>query len=277
MSQPILLDVQDGVALITINRPERHNAFSREAGDLFEQTMADVGGDPAVKAIVVTGTGDRSFCPGADVESLDTMAHEDDPTTRIRKFGERSPLDALPETPVLTRTRYSAPLAVSKPVIAAVNGACAGVGLSLATHCDIRFASRTAIFAAGFPRRGLTAEAAVAWTLQRLVGHGAASDILLSGRKITAQEAFEMGLVNKVLEPQELMPHAMAYAHDVALNASPRSTAVIKRQLRLAPEQTYDEAMMLSFYEVLASLTSEDFKEGVASFREHRTPNFIGR
>jgi len=114
MPPSILLDLRHGVGLITINRPERHNAFNQESGAMFEQAMADFGLDPQVKAIVITGTGDRSFCPGADVENLDAMANEGDPTTRIRKIGEPNPLDALSDAPMTSRMRYSAPKFVGR-------------------------------------------------------------------------------------------------------------------------------------------------------------------
>jgi enoyl-CoA hydratase/carnithine racemase len=185
--------------------------------------------------------------------------------------------DALSEAPPEQRSRFVIPLAIPKPVIAAVNGPCAGVGLCLAAASDIRFASTETQFTAVFARRGLTAEVGVAYTLAALVGHGAASDMLLSGRRIGGEEACRIGLANAVLPPDQLVPHAMAYARDIACNVSPRSTRVIKRQLWLTRSQSFAEAMTLAYREAGRSLRSEDFREGVAHFVERRPPRFTGR
>jgi enoyl-CoA hydratase/carnithine racemase len=184
--------------------------------------------------------------------------------------------DRLKDAPAHLRSRLTAPMAVPQPVIAAINGPCAGVGLALAVACDLRFSGTTGLFTAAFPRRGLTAEAGLAWSLTRLVGRGAANDLLLSGRKVGAAEAAAMGLVNAVIEG-DVLEHALSYARDIAANVSPRSSQVIKRQLNLAADQSYSEALGLAYDEVVASLSCEDFQEGVASFVERRPPAFKGR
>jgi enoyl-CoA hydratase/carnithine racemase len=257
MSDLIIEDRIGGVAVITLNRPERMNAVNTPMGEAFDAAMVRAALDPAVRVVVVTGAGDRGFCAGADMDRLDGLA--------------------LVEAPPRLRTRYSLPLALPQPVIAAVNGAAAGVGLALAANCDVRFASRTAIFTAGFPLRGLTAEAGLARMLTVLVGRGAASDLLLSGRKIDAEEALRIGLVNAVTTPEDLLPHAMAYAARIADEASPRSTRVIKRQLRMAIDESFEDALVRSHGETASSLLSEDFREGVASFKERRKARFTGR
>ncbi len=190
--------------------------------------------------------------------------------------GSRPPLETLTDVPEGLRRRYVSPFAISKPVIAAINGAVAGVGFSLAVACDIRFAAHEAFFTAGFPRRGLTAEAGLAWSLPALVGRGNASDILLSGRRVTSEEALRMGLVNAVFDDDGLLPHTLTYAREMAAQCSPRSTRVIKRQLRLSQDQTFPEALEMSMHEVVESLKSADFAEGVASFKDKRPPEFTG-
>jgi enoyl-CoA hydratase/carnithine racemase len=278
MSDLIIEDRIGGVAVITLNRPERMNAVNTPMGEAFDAAMVRAALDPAVRVVVVTGAGDRGFCAGADMDRLDGLA----PGGSEKRIGAvpGSPhpvLDALVEAPPRLRTRYSLPLALPQPVIAAVNGAAAGVGLALAANCDVRFASRTAIFTAGFPLRGLTAEAGLARMLTVLVGRGAASDLLLSGRKIDAEEALRIGLVNAVTTPEDLLPHAMAYAARIADEASPRSTRVIKRQLRMAIDESFEDALVRSHGETASSLLSEDFREGVASFKERRKARFTGR
>ncbi|MDB5448423.1 MAG: enoyl-CoA hydratase/isomerase [Phenylobacterium sp.] len=273
MEDLVTLRVAEGVALVTLNRPERMNAINVEAGERFDQAMVEAALDPQVRAIVITGAGDRAFCAGADVERLEALV----PGGSQRLTPPGASLAALAEAPPHLRTRYTLPMAVPQPVIAAINGVCAGVGLALATHCDVRFASRTAVFSASFARLGLTAEAGLAKSLAGAIGKAAAADWLLSARKVEAQEAFRLGFLAAVLEPPDLLAHALAYAGAIAREISPRSAAIIKRQLRLADEQGFEETLALAAQETAASLRSEDFQEGLASRREKRPPAFPGR
>jgi len=165
-------------------------------------------------------------------------------------------------------------LAMPQPVIAAVNGPCIGAGLGLAVSCDVRFASQTAYFSTIFSRRGLIAEFALAWSLPRLIGRGAASDLLLSGRRVSATEALQIGLVSEILSADALLQHAIDYAHDIAENVSPRSARVIKAQLRAAEGETLPEALATADEALQGSLASADFREGMAALRERRPPAF---
>jgi enoyl-CoA hydratase/carnithine racemase len=272
----IRCQVDAGVALVTFNRPERLNAFNAEIGVAYDHLMVSLGQDRGVRVIVLTGAG-KGFCAGADAKELDKLSDAGAQGLRSRPPGAEHPIyDALADAPAETRTRYVSPAAVPQPVIAAINGACAGVGLALACYSDVRFASETAVFAASFARRGLIAEAGLAWVLPRLVGLGPASDMLLSGRKVTAQEALRIGLVGEVTAADELLPRALAYAHDLADNVSPRSAAVIKRQLRAGQRQSLHEALDTGYRELRASVGSADFREGVAAMRERRAPRFTG-
>jgi enoyl-CoA hydratase/carnithine racemase len=280
MPQYILCDVDRGVALITLNRPEKLNAIIAEMGQQFDRAMVEAGADPQVRAVVITGAGE-GFCVGADASRLAGIV-ESGPTgakgSNQAPPGTAHPVfDELRGSPYEHRARYLSPGALNKPVIAAVNGAAAGVGLALAVTCDVRFASETALFRAVFAQRGLTAEVGLAWSLPRLIGRGHANDMLLSGRRVDAEEARHMGLVNKVLAPGDLLDHAMGYAREIAEKVSPRSAAVIKRQLQRGQDQTYAQALELGYHEAIASLTSEDFKEAVAAFAEKRAPKFTGR
>jgi enoyl-CoA hydratase/carnithine racemase len=273
--QDLLLDQQGGVALVTLNRPSRLNAFTDAMGGRFDELMVRLALDETVKVIVLTGAG-RGFCAGSDMQSLGET-RDQQRSTEPRPDAPRPAYDALSDAPPEVRSRFILPLAIPKPVIAAVNGACAGVGLCLATACDIRFAADTAQFTAVFARRGLTAEVSLAATLTALIGHGAASDMLFSARKVPAEEALRMGLAQAVLPADALMAHTLAYARDIAENISPRSTRVIKRQLFAARTQTFAETALMSYREAGRSLKSEDFREGIAHFVERRAPRFTGR
>lgn len=271
----VLLDIQDGLALITLNRPAQLNALTQEMSERLSQVFASVGADPAVRVVVIAGAG-KGFCAGADIGRLQGLVADKGAGLSSRRPDDPDPVFDGIDAPDHLRSRLLAPMAMPQPVIAAINGACAGVGLSMAVHCDIRFGSPSALFTAAFPRRGLTAEAGLAWSLPRIIGRAAASDMLLSGRRISAAEAERMGLLNAVVEG-DVREHALAYARDIAANCSPRSTRTIKRQLRLAEDQSQREAVLLAHDEVVASLASDDFREGVASHVEKRPPRFTGR
>ena len=177
------------------------------------------------------------------------------------------------DQPVDTR-RMTCPLTVPKPLIAAINGACAGLGLVQALMADIRYAAAGAKFTMAFSRRGLIAEHGSSWLLPRLIGTSRALDLLLSSRVFTAEEAHELGLVNRVLPVEEVVPAAIEYARDLAKNASPASMAVIKQQVYRHATTDLDSAMKDSNKLMAASLGGPDFKEGVASFVQKRPPAF---
>jgi enoyl-CoA hydratase/carnithine racemase len=272
---PLLCEIDAGVALVTLVRPDRLIAFNAELGVAFDKLMVSLAQDRAVRAIVLTGAG-KGFCAGADAKELDKLSERPE-GLRNRPPGAGHPIyDALTEAPAELRTRFLSPAAMPQPVVAAVNGACAGVGLALACACDVRFAAEEAVFAASFARRGLIAEGGLAWVLPRLVGFGPASDMLISGRKVVAAEAQRMRLVDEVTTSEGLLPRALAYARDIAENVSPRSAAAIKRQLRTAQGQTLREALEGGHAALRESLASADFREGVAALRERRAPRFTG-
>jgi enoyl-CoA hydratase/carnithine racemase len=173
--------------------------------------------------------------------------------------------------------KYSYFPALSKPVIAEINGPAVGLGLVIALYCDLRFASDAARFSTAFARRGLIAEYGMAWMLPRLVGHANALDLLFSARLIDAAEAFRMGLANQVFPQEAFQETVREYAVELASDVSPRSLRVIKRQVYDAMFQTLGKAFDISEREMLASLQCEDFKEGVAHFVEKRAPVFTGK
>lgn len=261
-------EVRDKIATITFDRPDRMNALTKIMEREIRQAMEKADRDQEVRAIILTGAG-RAFCAGMDMNELEILPPDD-----IRAQEWMRPYDMNRRADY--QTRYSYFPAVQKPIIAAINGAAAGLGLVLSLYSDIRIASETAVFSTAFAKRGLIAEHGIAWILPRVVGPGHAADLLISSRKLTAPEALQMGLVNRLVKPEALLDEARAYARDLVDNVSPRSIRVIKRQLWESPYQTLGEAVMSANQEMYYSIQSEDFKEGVAHFLERRQANFTG-
>jgi enoyl-CoA hydratase/carnithine racemase len=271
--EQILYEVADRVATVTLNRPDKLNAWTRQMGREVRQAMEDAARDDGVRVIVLTGAG-RGFCAGADMGLLSGISGAGEIPGEP---GAAPP--AAPETSVRADFRgpYAYFPALPKPIVAALNGATAGLGLVVALYCDVRLASDAAVFTTAFARRGLIAEHGISWMLARVVGLPGALDLMLSARRIDAAEALRMGLVSRVTAPAELMGAARAYARELADLVSPRSMAVIKRQLWEAQFQSLAEATAVADEEMLRSFTAEDFREGVAHFVEKRPPRFTGR
>jgi enoyl-CoA hydratase/carnithine racemase len=269
--EQILYSVEDPVATITLNRPERLNAWTDRMGDELRHAVARAEADKSVVGIVLTGAG-RGFCAGADLKGLQAIT-----VGERERTGASSALAADPGDSGMGesfRKHYSYLMSVRKPILAAINGPCAGMAMPIALFCDLRFAGESATFTTAFVRRGLIAEWGLAWTLPRLIGSAHALDLLLSGRKIDAREAERIGLVNRVLADEKLVPHCVDYVRELAANSSPASMTVMKRQVyqqltrELGP--ACDEAVSL----MVESFSRPDFKEGVQSFLERRPPKF---
>ncbi len=284
MNEPeVLYDVSQRIATITLNRPDRLNAFTAALGQQLRAAMRMASDDAGVRVIVLTGAG-RGFCAGADMGNLSQLSAGGAAATKAQTdaHADTRPAAAAdaPFDPASSpdyQTPHSYFPAVPKPVIAAINGACAGLGLVYALYCDQRFAADSAKFSTAFARRGLIAEHGISKTLPRLVGLSAALDLLMSARKFGADEALRLGMVDRVLPAPELMPAVRAYALDLADNVSPRAMAVIKRQVWGVSQQSLREAVELGNREMQASFATEDFREGVAHFVEKRPAAFTGR
>ncbi|MGP3928857.1 enoyl-CoA hydratase-related protein [Nonomuraea sp. KM88] len=254
MAELVLSTVDQGVLTLTFNRPDTLNAWTDAMGRRYFDLLAEAEKDPAVRAVVVTGAG-KGFCSGADFKTLDAL--------RTGTYDERP--DPRPHT---------FPTTIGKPIIAAVNGACAGLGMVHALVCDLVMTAEEAKWTTAFARRGLIAEYGLSWVLPRLVGQQRAMDLLLSGRVFTGREAYELGLVNRAVPGEELVARARAYALELAAHSSPASMAVIKRQVWHDWEATLGESAQTAVREMLASFERPDFAEGVASFLERRPPDF---
>lgn len=253
-NESVLLDVgDDGVAVLTLNRPEQRNGWNPEMENRYFTTLEEIDRDPRVRVAVLTGAG-KTFCPGVDSGRLDGLAGKP-----MDVSGRRSPVRAW---------------AFRKPLIAAVNGACAGMGLVQALLCDIRFAARGARFTTAFARRGLAGEYGITWLLPRLVGHERAADLLLSGRVFDADEALSLGVVSRVVEPDDLLSAARAYAADIAANCSPTSLALIRHQLQADTQSDFDSALRHAYRAMDLAAAGPDFREGMDSFLQKRPPSF---
>ena len=269
----VLYEVKEQIATISFNRPDRLNAFNSEMATGLRQAMEKAATDQSVRVIILTGAG-RGFCAGADMERLSGTAGSGGANMQREapipvEFGGSRRADF--------QHRYSYFPAIPKPIIAAVNGPAAGLGFVFACYCDMRFAGSDAIFTTAFSRRGLIAEYGLAWLLPRLVGPGLASDLLFSARRVSAQEAERIGLVNRVFPQAEFAAAVRDYARDLASSASPRSMQVMKRQLWEAMLSGLGDAVELANEEMPLSFKSEDFREGVAHFVEKRAARFTGR
>jgi enoyl-CoA hydratase/carnithine racemase len=251
---PVLYEVAEGVATITLNRPDRLNAWNRAMAAGFHDALTLARKDPAVRVVVLMGAG-RGFCSGADFDLLDEAAVDD-------HFAELN-------GPVLPTMLIDLP----KPTIAAINGPAAGYGLVLALACDIRFAAVGAKLTSIFPRLGLIAEYGVSWLLPRLVGTATSLDVLLSGRVILGDEAERIGLVNRALEPDDLLRHTLEYARELATN-SPAAMRTIKQQIYAGFHQSLSDSVQDSLRLMEESLRANDFKEALAAMAEKRKPRF---
>jgi enoyl-CoA hydratase/carnithine racemase len=272
----LIYEVEDGIATLTLNRPDKLNAWTGPMGVEVRAAMEAAESDDRVRVIILTGAG-RGFCAGADMSLLSELAADGHSGAAARVLGhQRQSHFGENERPDYLGT-YSYFPSIRKPVIAAINGHAVGLGFILTLYCDLRFASAEAKFGTAFSRRGLIAEYGVAWILPRLIGPANALDLLLSARIIDAAEASQMGLVNRVFPAATFMENVRAYALELVKAVSPRSMAVIKRQIYHGLLQSLEEAAASAEVEILESLRSEDFKEGVAHFVEKRPPRFTGR
>ncbi len=255
---PVLLERRGPVAVLTLNRPDRMNGWTPALEEAYFGHLADLAADRDVRAVVVTGAG-RAFCAGADMTHLDELG------SGTAELGP--PSAGRPKT---------FPLSVPKPIVAALNGPCAGIGLVQALMCDVRFATPTAKLTTSFSKIGLVAEHGISWLLPRHVGIGNALDLLMSSRVVLGDEALRMGLVQQVHPPEQLLEAAVAYAQEIADRVSPTAMAAIKAQVYRHAEAELAAALEDSDELMRTSLAAPDFAEGVAAFTGKRLPEYEG-
>jgi enoyl-CoA hydratase/carnithine racemase len=264
--------VSDGIAVVTLARPKRRNAWTGRMHTEYRWILSQADADPAVRVIVVTGDPEgQAFCAGADLAALEGHSQKGgyDPGTSelaYPGYGVASAFDAA----------FAYHFGIGKPVIAAINGAAAGVGLVLAAFADLRFAVQGAKFTAAHGRFNFPAEFGLSWVLPRIVGLAHANDILLSSRVFTAEEALAMGFLNRMTPAEDLMPAALAYAGELARTVSPGSARETKRQVYRDLHR--DAAASVRTAEALLQqmVREPDYREGVKAWMEKRPPDWKG-
>ena len=271
MYEEIIYEVDDSVAVITMNRPETLNALTDRTQAEIRHALDQSERNEDVIGTVLTGAG-RGFCSGVDMNALGAMSEAG---KRLGdSYGELAADPGNPDGDPNFEIGAAYFLGLRKPLIAAINGACAGLGFSYAVFCDMRFADRTARFVTAFSQRGLIAEHGTSWMLPRLIGPANALDILWTGRRFDGEEGARLGLVNRVCEPGECVNDAVEYLREIGRSAAPNSLMMMKRQIYRHLNVELHPAMVESNNWMDESLARGDFKEGVDSFVQRRAPNF---
>lgn len=272
MYDEIKYEVDGPSAVITLNRPESLNALTNVMLEELKHALARAEEDESVVGIILTGEG-RGFCAGMDMNALDAQASGGDLNNGV----ERKKLDADPGDKSMGpdfEVTFTYIMSIRKPIIVALNGVCAGLGMSIALLCDMRFASENGKFVTAFSQRGLVAEHGQSWILPRLIGPARALDLLWSSRRLTAEEAKDFGLVERIFPHDELLDQTKAYIQELADKSAPVSMMVMKQQIYRHMNMSLGEAMRETNKLMAESLVRNDFKEGVRSFIEKRAPEF---
>jgi enoyl-CoA hydratase/carnithine racemase len=263
----VLYEVADHVATITLNAPERLNTISGPMLRDISSRLLDADRDPDVRCIVVTGAG-RAFCAG-----LDLTAQMSGPKGGLGNLGApdagAGEFELRDAPPIVLHN-------LDTPTVCSLNGGAAGYGLDLALGCDIRIAADTAKLNPGFAKRGILPESGGTWLLPRIVGYATAAEIAFTGRTLSAKEALDLGLVNRVVDPAALGSATSDLAGEIAENA-PLAVRAIKRMMRAAETETFEQNVHHVFLQLLPLLRTHDFDEGVRAFMEKRRPEFRGR
>ena len=275
MYEEILYEVTDPVATITLNRPASLNAWTNTMDSEIKDAIARANADRSVVGIIITGAG-RAFCAGADMKTLSALTEGASPESANTSSTETSSNDsrAPREADGDFSGRFPYLMMVDKPIIAAINGAVAGMAYPFSLCCDLRVVTPDAVFLTAFAQRGLIAEWGLSWLLPRLVGPSVALDLLMSSRKVRGEEALALGLANYLVQPDDLLGFCRRYIEQLAATSSPTSMAVMKRQVYEQLHEGLGVAEAQAVKLMTESFTRSDFKEGVKSFLEKRPPSF---
>jgi len=266
----IIYEKAERVATVTLNRPERMNAWRNQLEDELRVAMGDAEADPQIGAIIITGAG-RAFCAGLDMGTLSKIASDSGIGEDLA--AARAGDDLHPNF----RGRFAWLIGMKTPIIGAINGACVGMGFANALHYDIRIASDRARMGTIFPRRGLALELGASWLLPRIVGLANAVELAVTGKLVDAQEAYRIGLVTKVVAHEELMPAARALANEIATQCSPLGVGHAKRMVYEHLFTDLTTACVDEDETAILMTQSDDFKEGIKAFTEKRAPRFTGK
>lgn len=272
MYQQIEYRIEGSSAVVTLNRPVRLNALTAEALGELKDALTAAERDKDVTGVVVTGAG-RGFCSGMDISTLLSTSSVDKSGLREETGKEAdAPGDRSMGDDFSIGLSYL--MTIRKPIIAAINGPCAGMGMSLALFCDLRIASDKAVFVTAFSRRGLVAEHGQSWLLPRVIGPSKALDLLWTSRRVEAPEAKAIGLVDELVTPEELIPYALNYINTLNDYTAPYSLMMMKRQVYRHLNMSLGAALVESDSLIRASIGRTDAQEGVASYLEKRKPKF---
>lgn len=270
--QAITYEVDDPVALITLNRPEALNAWVPRMDHEIRDAIARAEADPSVVGIIITGAG-RGFCAGADMKGLGQLASGDgrDESTAPDTAAHETADHDVPDD---FGGRFTYMLTSPKPILAAVNGPVAGMGYPFAMAADLRVVTPRSLFVTSFAHRGLIAEWGLSWLLPKAIGPSAALDLLFTSRRVDGEEACRLGLANYLVEPDDLLPFCRRYVEDLAAKGSPASYAIMKRQIYSHYHRGIGAAEAEAEQLMRDSFGRPDFGEGVRSFVEKRPPEF---
>lgn len=270
----IIYEVADGIATVTLNRPDKLNASTFKMEREIRDAFVAAGRDDGVRVILLTGAG-RGFCAGFDTSSLAEAAESQGALDGEQLGTHVEDVFGAPHPDYLGRYSYFP--SIPKPIIAAINGPAVGLGMIMAMFCDVRLASDTAKIGAPFTRLGLVAEHGISWLLPRLVGLSNALDLLFTAQPVNAEEARRIGLVSHVYAAADFQAKVADYARHLARNVSPRALRITKAQVYSDQYRTLDEATLIADEEMDKSLATEDFREGINHFLEKRQARFTGR
>ena len=266
----ITYEVNRGVALVTLNNPARRNAWGGRMSVEYRWALYHAHTDDSVRVVVVTGIGD-DFCVGADTSELSTIESAGGAYQKAQLE-----LPPYPETaPEAFRRNHAYPWCIEKPVVAAVNGRCAGVGFIVASYADLRFGARNSVLKTAFSKLGLPAEYGLGWILPRIMGKANAMQILLEGDKFSGEEGLRLGWLQKLYEPDQLLEETLRYAQKLAKESASYSLSCMKRQLNFDAEGDFSDAYTRSVTDMNTALTHPDFKEGLRALKEKRPTNFL--
>ena len=261
----VLYEVAEGIATLTLNRPERMNTISGPMLNLLTQLLIKANEDPAVRVVILTATG-RAFCAGLDLVDA----------TQGNGIGSASSASHVSVNLDLRNTPPTVLFAMDKPTICALNGSAAGYGLDTALGCDMRIMSDKAKLAVAFVKRGIVPESGGTWILPRLLGWAKAAELIFTGRTLSAEESVAMGLASEVVPNDELPARARALAAEIAANA-PLAVQSAKRLMRMGMQETFNDHVHHVYLQFLQLMRTQDFREGLNSYMEKRPADFKGR
>ena len=268
-TRQLLSHIHGNIGIITLNRPESKNALSDKLTPALRKQIANLNNDNRVNSLIITGAGD-SFCAGGDVKSMNSSSN--DKGGWSKDLTEEEVIKDLQTKQMsLTHALYN----FSKPTIAAIPGAAAGAGLSIALTCDFRFGNQNAFAIAGYGKIALTGDYGMSWLLPRIIGVSKAKNMLFSNKKILAKEGLDIGLFDNIIEGVNLLKATLEYANIIS-SFSPLALKAMKKNINNAYEISLEKSLNQEATELIRASKSNDHKEGIRAFVEKRKPNFTG-